>query len=110
MTDVVSTPRPRRSTSSSGGNSAHSVMERRASEETDEGPDSIGSAGSRGSRKRAASIDIEEANSSRGREFSLETGPMGSEGGKDYICLCTPALKVPRPRNVWPAVFVADVV
>ncbi|TIC97329.1 hypothetical protein CH35J_006876 [Colletotrichum higginsianum] len=66
---------------------------------TDEGPDSVGSTGSRASRKRAVSIDIEEANSSRGREFSLETGPMGSEGGKDYICLCTPALKVPRPRN-----------
>ncbi|KAK1963872.1 HMG box protein [Colletotrichum sublineola] len=101
MADVVSTPRPRRSTSSSGGNSAHSVMERRTSEETDEGPDSVGSAGSRASRKRAASIDIEEANSSRGREFSLETGPMGSGGDKDYICLCTPALKVPRPRNAF---------
>lgn len=24
---------------------------------------------------------------------------MGGEGSKDYICLCTPALKVPRPRN-----------
>ncbi|KAK6226144.1 HMG box protein [Colletotrichum tabaci] len=101
MTDVVSTPRPRRSTSSSGGNSAHSAMERRTSMGTDEGPDSVGSAGSRASRKRAVSIDIEEANSSRGREFSLETGPMGSEGGKDYICLCTPALKVPRPRNAF---------
>ncbi|KAK2002464.1 HMG box protein [Colletotrichum falcatum] len=101
MADVVSTPRPRRSTSSSGGNSVHSIMERRVSEETDEGPDSVGSAGSRASRKRAVSIDIEEANSSRGREFGLEIGPMGSEGSKDYICLCTPALKVPRPRNAF---------
>ncbi|KAK2061149.1 HMG box protein [Colletotrichum caudatum] len=101
MADVFSTPRPRRSTSSSGGNSAHSVMERRASEETDEGPDSVGSAGSRASRKRAASIDIEEANGSRGREFGLERGQMASEGAKDYICLCTPALKVPRPRNAF---------
>ncbi|KAF9870508.1 HMG box protein [Colletotrichum karsti] len=77
-------------------------MERRASQELDEGPDSVGSAGSRTSRKRAASIDVDEANnSSRAREFSLETGPMGSEGSKDYICLCTPALKVPRPRNAF---------
>ncbi|OLN92027.1 Repressor of filamentous growth 1 [Colletotrichum chlorophyti] len=101
MTDVVSTPRPRRSTSSSGGNSAHSAMERRASQETDERPDSVGSAGSRTSRKRAVSIDIDEANSLRGRDLSLETGPMASESGKDYICLCTPALKVPRPRNAF---------
>lgn len=75
-------------------------MERRASQGTDEGPDSVSSAGSRASRKRAASIDVEEANnSSRAKEYSLETGPMGGEGSKDYICLCTPALKVPRPRN-----------
>ncbi|WYZ37368.1 hypothetical protein EsH8_II_000874 [Colletotrichum jinshuiense] len=53
------------------------------------------------SRKRAASIDIDEANSSRGRDFGLETGPMDGDGGKDYICLCTPALKVPRPRNAF---------
>ncbi|KAF6840471.1 HMG box protein [Colletotrichum plurivorum] len=102
MTDVVSTPRPRRSTSS-GGNSAHSAaMERRPSQETDEGPDSVGSGGSGGSTKRTASIDVDEANGSRPRDFSLETGPMGGEGGgKDYICLCTPALKVPRPRNAF---------
>ncbi|KXH34866.1 HMG box protein [Colletotrichum simmondsii] len=99
MTDVVSTPRPRRSTSSSGGISAHSAMERRASQETDEGPDSVGSAGSRVSRKRVASIDIEEANTSKVRNLSLETRPMSSQSGKDTICLCTPGLKIPRPRN-----------
>ncbi|KAK0370173.1 HMG box protein [Colletotrichum limetticola] len=99
MTDVVSTPRPRRSTSSSGGISAHSAMERRASQETDEGPNSVGSAGSRASRKRVASIDIEEANTSKVRNLSLETRPMSSQSGKDTICLCTPGLKIPRPRN-----------
>ncbi|TEA20106.1 hypothetical protein C8034_v007911 [Colletotrichum sidae] len=75
-------------------------MERRASHEDDR-PDSVGSAGSRANKKRAASIDVEEANSSsrQQRDYSSETGPMGGEGSKDYICLCTPALKVPRPRN-----------
>ncbi|OHF00312.1 HMG box protein [Colletotrichum orchidophilum] len=101
MTDVVYTSRPQRSTSFSGDISVHSVMERRASQDTDEGADSAGFAGSRASRKRAAFIDIEEANSPRVRNFSLETEPMSSEGSKDSICLCTPALKVPRPRNAF---------
>ncbi|TDZ23157.1 Repressor of filamentous growth 1 [Colletotrichum orbiculare MAFF 240422] len=77
-------------------------MERRASHEDDR-PDSVGSAGSRANKKRAASIDVEEANSSSRQQgdYSSETGPMGGEGSKDYICLCTPALKVPRPRNAF---------
>lgn len=54
-------------------------------------------------RKRAASINTEEANRSKIASLSLTTPntasprPLDASGGS--ICLCTPAPKVPRPRN-----------
>jgi hypothetical protein len=55
------------------------------------------------SRKRAPSINTEQANHARLEELSLETPTYTStatnESGREYICLCTPAPKVPRPRN-----------
>ncbi|KAJ9133585.1 HMG box protein [Pleurostoma richardsiae] len=57
-------------------------------------------------RKRAASINTTEANnSSRLEDLSLHTPPAGSphstDSSRDLICLCTPAPKVPRPRNAF---------
>ncbi|KAK3304061.1 uncharacterized protein B0T15DRAFT_228473 [Chaetomium strumarium] len=74
-------------------------------------PPSPGS-GSRGSarrtttKKRAASIDTEEANRSKIESLSLRTPTTASprpaiDAGRDLICLCTPAPKVPRPRNAF---------
>jgi hypothetical protein len=57
----------------------------------------------RSGRKRAASIDVEEANHPKMRDLSLETSgvpaPLNSSTLKESICICTPAPKVPRPRN-----------
>ncbi|KAI1632312.1 hypothetical protein F4809DRAFT_104183 [Biscogniauxia mediterranea] len=59
-------------------------------------------------RKRAASIDVEEANHHRLHSYGLYTpntaraddgGPGGGPG--DMICLCAKAPKVPRPRNAF---------
>ncbi|KAI5923760.1 hypothetical protein F4810DRAFT_719971 [Camillea tinctor] len=59
-------------------------------------------------RKRAASIDVEEANGHRNHNYGLYTpttaraddgGPGGGLG--DTICLCAKAPKVPRPRNAF---------
>lgn len=54
-------------------------------------------------RKRAYSIDIEEANQPRIQDLRLYTPNMAtsnaSEGPRELICLCTKAPKVPRPRN-----------
>ncbi|KAK4122852.1 hypothetical protein N657DRAFT_539986, partial [Parathielavia appendiculata] len=56
-------------------------------------------------RKRAASINTEEANRPKIENLSLSTPPTASsrpfDGGSDLICLCTPAPKVPRPRNAF---------
>lgn len=62
-----------------------------------------------GVRKRAASIDIHEANKHpRLQDLSLYTPATGRSlatpldvggGPRDLICLCTKAPKVPRPRN-----------
>ncbi|KAK8134211.1 hypothetical protein PG984_006223 [Apiospora sp. TS-2023a] len=64
-----------------------------------------------GVRKRAASIDIHEANKHpRLQDLSLYTPATGralvtpldiSGGPRDLICLCTKAPKVPRPRNAF---------
>jgi hypothetical protein len=54
-------------------------------------------------RKRAASINTEEANRPKIESLSLATPstasprPFDTSGG--LVCLCTPAPKVPRPRN-----------
>ena len=53
-------------------------------------------------RKRAASINTEEAN--RAKIESLSFSTPGSASARPFdagnlICLCTPAPKVPRPRN-----------
>ena len=54
-------------------------------------------------RKRAGSIDIEQANRQKFENLSLSTpssaGLTSNSDGRDYICLCAPAPKVPRPRN-----------
>jgi len=54
-------------------------------------------------RKRAASINTEEANRPKIENLSLSTpstaGSRPFDAGRDLICLCTPAPKVPRPRN-----------
>ncbi|KAK8006680.1 hypothetical protein PG991_012977 [Apiospora marii] len=64
-----------------------------------------------GVRKRAASIDIHEANKHpRLQDLSLYTPATGRSlatpldvggGPRDLICLCTKAPKVPRPRNAF---------
>ncbi|CAJ2510837.1 Uu.00g064620.m01.CDS01 [Anthostomella pinea] len=59
-------------------------------------------AASRLQRKRAASIDVQEANHPRIQSLSLYTPTTArSDGGRDMICLCTKAPKVPRPRNAF---------
>lgn len=54
-------------------------------------------------RKRAASINTEEANRPKIEALSLTTPdtatPRPFDASRDLICLCTPAPKVPRPRN-----------
>ncbi|OTB04836.1 hypothetical protein M426DRAFT_320419 [Hypoxylon sp. CI-4A] len=54
-------------------------------------------------RKRAHSIDVEEANQPRIQDLRLYTPGTAtstlSEGPRELICLCTKAPKVPRPRN-----------
>ena len=53
-------------------------------------------------RKRAASINTEEANQGRLEKLSLTTPETPSSmdlDARELICLCTPAPKVPRPRN-----------
>ncbi|KAK4173498.1 hypothetical protein QBC36DRAFT_245321 [Triangularia setosa] len=66
-------------------------------------------------RKRAASINTEEANSrSRIENLTLQTPhttnpgpfhgghiPEGNGSGQDLVCLCTPPPKIPRPRNAF---------
>ncbi|KAI1095198.1 hypothetical protein F5B19DRAFT_369952 [Rostrohypoxylon terebratum] len=56
-------------------------------------------------RKRAYSIDIEEANQPRIQDLRLYTPNTAtsnaSEGPRELICLCTKAPKVPRPRNAF---------
>ncbi|EAQ86935.1 hypothetical protein CHGG_08188 [Chaetomium globosum CBS 148.51] len=56
-------------------------------------------------RKRAASINTEEANWSKIANLSLTTpntvSPRPLEASGGTICLCTPAPKVPRPRNAF---------
>ncbi|KAH6851235.1 hypothetical protein B0I37DRAFT_445137 [Chaetomium sp. MPI-CAGE-AT-0009] len=52
-------------------------------------------------RKRAASINIEQANRPKIENLSLATPNTASPRPIDAICLCTPAPKVPRPRNAF---------
>ncbi|KAK4235940.1 putative HMG-box-containing domain protein [Achaetomium macrosporum] len=56
-------------------------------------------------KKRAASINTEEANRPKIENLSLGTpstaSPRPVDAGRDLICLCTPAPKVPRPRNAF---------
>ncbi|KAI5854527.1 hypothetical protein GGS23DRAFT_608268 [Durotheca rogersii] len=59
----------------------------------------------RPSRKRVHSIDVEEANQIRMRDLRLYTPSTArsttTEGPREFICLCTKAPKVPRPRNAF---------
>ncbi|KAJ3576486.1 hypothetical protein NPX13_g3686 [Xylaria arbuscula] len=54
------------------------------------------------SRKRAKSIDVEEANQPSLAKLSLYTPTTArSDGPRELICLCAKAPKVPRPRNAF---------
>ncbi|KAI1471561.1 uncharacterized protein F4812DRAFT_449573 [Daldinia caldariorum] len=70
-------------------------------------PDDSGSSttSAKQSRKRAYSIDVDEANQPRIQDLRLYTPSTGTpntaEGLRDLICLCTKAPKVPRPRNAF---------
>jgi hypothetical protein len=51
-------------------------------------------------KKRAKSIDVDEANQSSIARLSLYTPSTArNEGPRELICLCAKAPKVPRPRN-----------
>ncbi|KAM5351933.1 hypothetical protein ACJ41O_004656 [Fusarium nematophilum] len=54
-------------------------------------------------RKRAASINTADASYARLEKLNNPKTPtsMTSEGSRDLICLCTPAPKIPRPRNAF---------
>ncbi|KAF4984661.1 hypothetical protein FZEAL_177 [Fusarium zealandicum] len=53
-------------------------------------------------RKRAASINTADASYGRLEKLKLNTPTsMTSENSRDIICLCTPAPKIPRPRNAF---------
>ncbi|KAI1076563.1 hypothetical protein F5B20DRAFT_572782 [Whalleya microplaca] len=56
-------------------------------------------------RKRAHTIDIEEANQPRIQDLRLYTPTTSKtlvgDGPRELICLCTKAPKVPRPRNAF---------
>ncbi|KAK4133080.1 hypothetical protein BT67DRAFT_383225, partial [Trichocladium antarcticum] len=54
-------------------------------------------------RKRAASINTEEANRPKIEALNLDTPGTARpfDASRDLICLCTPAPKVPRPRNAF---------
>ncbi|KAI1412393.1 hypothetical protein F5Y13DRAFT_180170 [Hypoxylon sp. FL1857] len=54
-------------------------------------------------RKRAYSIDVEEANQPRIQDLRIytPTTATSNEGPRELICLCTKAPKVPRPRNAF---------
>ncbi|KAI1171324.1 hypothetical protein F4777DRAFT_593965 [Nemania sp. FL0916] len=53
-------------------------------------------------KKRAKSIDIDEANQSSIGRLSLYTPTTArNDGPRDLICLCAKAPKVPRPRNAF---------
>ncbi|KAG8420167.1 slightly ste11-like protein [Metarhizium acridum] len=48
-------------------------------------------------RKRASTINTADAN--HGMFEPLNVGASSQDGPRDIICLCTPAPKIPRPRN-----------
>ncbi|KAK4108654.1 hypothetical protein N656DRAFT_690923, partial [Canariomyces notabilis] len=56
-------------------------------------------------RKRAASIDTEEANRPKIQSLTLRSpanvSPRPFDTSGVLICLCTPEPKVPRPRNAF---------
>ncbi|KAI0878591.1 hypothetical protein GGS24DRAFT_496845 [Hypoxylon argillaceum] len=53
-------------------------------------------------KKRAKSIDIDEANQSSIARLSLYTPTTArNDGPRELICLCAKAPKVPRPRNAF---------
>ncbi|KAI0406988.1 hypothetical protein F4802DRAFT_605829 [Xylaria palmicola] len=54
------------------------------------------------SKKRANSIDVEDANQANIAKLSLYTpNTEPSDGQRELICLCAKAPKVPRPRNAF---------
>lgn len=62
-------------------------------------------------RKRAASINTAEANYARFEHLRLNTPTnMNKDSPRDHICLCTPAPKIPRPRNGESRIFFVVIV
>ncbi|KAM0330493.1 hypothetical protein ACHAQA_003437 [Verticillium albo-atrum] len=103
-------PQERRESSSSGDTSiasAPSVMERRTSQGTasDDAPTAASGEYREGDIKRAAAAapsDARDTRRARLSDLALETppiGPLAGDAAREFICLCTPAPKVPRPRN-----------
>ncbi|KPM34625.1 hypothetical protein AK830_g11948 [Neonectria ditissima] len=53
-------------------------------------------------RKRAVSINTVDASYARFEHLKLDTPTnMNIDSPRDHICLCTPAPKIPRPRNAF---------
>ncbi|TWU78744.1 hypothetical protein ED733_006594 [Metarhizium rileyi] len=50
-------------------------------------------------RKRASTINTADVNN--GMYEPLNVGASSQDGSRDIICLCTPAPKIPRPRNAF---------
>ncbi|KAK2590118.1 slightly ste11-like protein [Conoideocrella luteorostrata] len=53
-------------------------------------------------RKRASTINTADSNHGMFEPLSINTSGQGTQdGSRDIICLCTPAPKIPRPRNAF---------
>ncbi|PNH40713.1 hypothetical protein VD0004_g6323 [Verticillium dahliae] len=112
-------PQDRRASSSPGDTSVASVysaMEQRTGRGT--GPDdapataptttTTAAAGPEAGDSSRALIggpgDARESRRARLSELAIETpplGPLAGDAGREFLCLCTPAPKVPRPRNAF---------
>ncbi|KAJ4254866.1 slightly ste11-like protein [Fusarium torreyae] len=103
MTQVISLVTP-----SQAMTPAHSPMDsddydrRRAFRTMPDTPDSPSPRTAGLARKRAVSINTADANYGRLERLKLNThSSMASSEGPRDICLCTPAPKIPRPRNAF---------
>ncbi|KAM0277016.1 hypothetical protein ACHAQH_006141 [Verticillium albo-atrum] len=109
-------PQDRRASSSSGDTSVasvHSAMERRTSQGTahdDPTTNTTTTTGAAGpeeddfNRALIGASEAREMRRARPSDLALETPPVGllaGDAGREFLCLCTPAPKVPRPRNAF---------
>ncbi|KAI5466949.1 hypothetical protein BGZ63DRAFT_449169 [Mariannaea sp. PMI_226] len=103
MAQVVSLVAPSKAAANPGGSSSMDVNDHeapRAAELADSpSPRSIGNL----ARKRAATINTEEASYPRFEHLRINTASstMSIDSPRDHICLCIPAPKIPRPRNAF---------